>query len=213
MSLEEIERDLTALKPLIKLRHVTVVGGEPTLHPELLEVLRLIKRIRIDEQTMLVTNGSRLKHFTDDIWREIEKVRLSVYPKLDKDVPEFLEEKRKEFGFEAEVYGCDEFFLQMDAVPDGSSFHDCPWKTDCFTVHKGHFFLCPQSTFMPKTLMNLPEFSDGLPLAGLTEDSLLSFMNRKEPLNACRNCRGYGAKVPWSETRGREEWIKSSTIP
>ena len=212
MSLQEIERDLTALKPLLRLRHVAVVGGEPTLHPQLLDVLRLLKRIRLDEQTMLVTNGSRLKHFSDDLWREIEKIRLSVYPRLAKDVPDFLEEKRHEFGFEAEVIYGDEFFLQMDTVPDGSSFHDCPWKTDCYTVHKGHFFLCPQSTFMPRTLMGLPEFSDGLPLDGITEEILLAFMQRKEPLNACRNCRSYTKKSPWSETRGREQWIKASTL-
>lgn len=212
MGLEEAEQDILALKPFLKVRNVNIVGGEPTLHPQLVEIMRLLKRIRLDEATHVITNGSLLPRMTEEFWKELEFLKVSIYGRLDPAIPLMVEEKSKELGFGIEMTEFKEFFLQLEAIPDGSSFHDCPWKTDCYTVHRGYFYLCPQTTFFPGTLMGLPKHVDGLPLKGLTEDKLHDFMHRTEPFNACRTCRGYTKKVPWSETKGREEWVKNSQL-
>lgn len=213
MSLEEIERDLEALRPILKPKNITVVGGEPLLHPELLQILQLLKRLRVDEQTWLITNGTLLPRMSEEFWGALEYMRVSVYPTLDKTIPDMVRGQMEKHAFECVFQEFTEFFLQLDVVPDGSSFHDCPWKSDCYTVHRGFFYLCPQSTFFPRTLLNLPADTDGLPLEGITEEKLLEFMNRKEPFVSCRSCRAYGQAVPWSETRGREKWIANSTLP
>lgn len=212
ITLEQIQRDLMILKPLLTLRTVNVVGGEPTLHPQLLDILRLLKEIRIDEQTHLITNGSLLQNMGDDFWRELELIKVSIYPKLDRAIPELVREKSKEFGFMHEMTEFNEFFGQFKANPnDGvESFSHCHWKTDCYTVHKGVFYLCPQSAFSPKTIHGLDSAIDGISLDGITEEKLRSFMDRKEPLFSCRNCcANEMKKEPWREA-SRSQWVEQS---
>ena len=212
MSLGEILRDLTALKAVFRCTNLNLVGGEPTLHPQLIEIMRLVKEIRIDDQTHVITNGSRLPYMPEEFWQELEFIKVSIYPKLDKSIPDLVRKKSEQYGFGHEMTEFNEFYQQLEPIPDGSSFHACKWKTDCYTVHKGHFYLCPQSTFFPKSILGLPENVDGLPLEGITEEKLRAFMDRTEPLNACRTCRGYTKLVPWTESRGREKWLENSKI-
>lgn len=212
MPLDMIERDLFALKPILKPKNVTVVGGEPTLHKELAEILRLLKRIRIDEQSMVITNGKLLPRMKEEFWQELEILKISIYANFQESTLTLAKEKAGKYRFHLDVQEFPEFFQQFDAVPDGSSFHNCPWKTDCYTVHNGFFFLCPQSAFFPSSIMGIQENIDGLPLEGITETRLREFMDRTTPLNACRTCRAYGHPKPWKEAKTKSEWLAESTI-
>lgn len=213
MALEDFERDLLALKPILKVRNLNLVGGEPLLHPRLLDFMRLAKSIRIDEQTHVITNGSLLPRMPEEFWQELEFLKISIYAKLSNEVVDLARAKGKQYGFGIEATEFKDFYLQLTAPTDGrQSFENCPWKTDCYTVHKGHFTLCPQSTFFPKTLMSLPEHIDGLPLEGITEEKLRAFMNRTEPFSSCTICTGSRAhSIPWRES-ARDKWIAEATL-
>ncbi len=208
MSLDQIERDLTTLKTVLKTTTLNIVGGEPTLHPKLLEIMRLVKRIRIDEQTHLITNGSLLPRMGDDFWSELEFLKVSIYPKLDSAIPELVRAKSEQFGFGHEMTEFNEFFRQLKDVPDDGveSFNKCHWKSDCYTVHRGFFYLCPQSAFWPGKETGV----DGISLDGITAESLDAFMDRKEPLEACRNCAAANMdKNRWRESK-RDVWLNES---
>lgn len=213
MALEDFERDLMALKPILKVRNLNLVGGEPTLHPRLVDFMRAAKRIRLDEQTHVITNGSLLPRMSDEFWRELEFLKISIYAKLSNEIVELARAKSKEYGFGIEATEFKDFYLQLTSPTDGrQSFEHCPWKADCFTVHNGYFTLCPQSTFFPKTLMGLPEHTDGLALEGITEETLRAFMGRTEPLKSCSICTGSREKsIPWKES-DRKNWIAESTV-
>ena len=43
-SITDIKQDLEAAERLRDLHMVTITGGEPTLHPDLLEIVSLVKR-------------------------------------------------------------------------------------------------------------------------------------------------------------------------
>jgi len=212
MTLEMIERDLNILKPILHPHSVAIVGGEPTIHKQIVDIMRLVKRIRMDDKCMVVTNGKILHKMPEDFWKELEIIRLSVYGNISPETKPLIEKKREQYGFEYDAYDFPEFFQQFDVVPDGSSFHDCPWKTDCYTVHDGKFFLCPQSAFFKEVVPDLAGTDDGLSLDGITEEKLMAFMERKEPLNACRNCRAYGNPKPWRESKSKTDWMEASTI-
>lgn len=213
MALEDFERDLLALKPILKVRNLNFVGGETLLHPKLLAFMRSAKRIRIDEQTHVITNGSLLHKMSEEFWQELEFLKVSVYAKLDKANLDLANAKAKQYGFGIEATEFKDFYLQLTAPTDGKeSFAHCPWKMDCYTVHNGYFTLCPQSTFFPKTLMGLPQHTDGLALDGITEDTLRAFMGRTEPLKSCSICTGSKAKsIPWKESN-RQNWIQEATV-
>lgn len=211
MTLEMIARDLLALKPFLKLHSLNLVGGEPLLHKEIVEVMRLLKRIRIDESTTVITNGTLLPRMSDEFWRELEYLSISVYPGLNPECLELAREKQKKhrFGLGERVFT--EFHRQFRKEPnDGAHFATCHWKSDCYTVHDGAFFLCPQSAFFPKRFMGLDEKVDGLPLLDVTEEKLAAFLNRTEPLNACRMCCANEMRpAPWQEAP-RKEWEQES---
>lgn len=214
MTPEELAHDLARLKEVVRFHRIQMVGGEPTLHKNLPEMMRVSRVSGIAREVMVITNGSRLKVMPDEFWRELDILQLSIYPRLEADVPAFAEAKCKEFGkvFYSTVYT--DFHQQFRAVPnDGAHFRTCHWKSDCYTVHDGHFFLCPQSTFFPKGFMGLPENIDGLCLENITQEKFDAFLNRTEPLNACRICCANEMKQePWREAKGREEWVKASTL-
>lgn len=213
MPLEMIERDLTALKPFLRVGNVQVLGGEPLLHRDIVEVLRLVKRVRIDRRSTVITNGSLLPRMTDEFWRELEYLQISVYPKLDRACVALAEAKSREYGFALGTTEFHDFYRQLKAVPDdgAASFRDCRWRKECFTVHRGHFYLCAQSAFFPKAILHQPAETDGLPLEGLTEEKLAAFMARTEPFAACTVCRANTMlSDPWREAK-RSEWIKEST--
>lgn len=212
MTLEMIERDLAALKPILKPQMITIVGGEPTLHPKLVEIIKLVKQIRIDDRCMVITNGKLLPKMTEDFWKELEILKISIYGNTDPAVIELAKAKVEEFKYDLVSEEFPEFFQQFDVVPDGSSFYKCPWKTDCYTVHDGYFYLCPQSAFFPGTFLGLDPVVDGLSLTDITEEKLEAFMTRTTPLKSCHNCRAYGPKKPWSEAKTKAAWMAESTI-
>jgi len=210
MPLDMIERDLLALRPILKPRSVNVVGGEPLLHPEIAEILKLLKRIRIDEKTVVITNGTLLPRMRDDFWRELECLKISIYATLKPEILELAEAKCAEFGFELTSESFPEFFVQIKSVPDDGeeSFKKCKWKSDCYTVHDGYFYLCPQSAFYPHV-----GHGDALILTGITERLLREFMDSPEPLHACSTCAAADL-IPraWSEERNADEWRRKSTV-
>lgn len=212
MPLEMIEHDLNALKPFMRFGMVQILGGEPLLHPRIVDVIRLVKRIRLDRQTLIITNGGLLHRMPEDFWRELEQLQISVYDGKANNL-ELAERKSKEYGFALFSTRFESFHRQLKPVPDDGvkSFEGCHWKSDCFTIHRGHAFLCSQSCFFPKAIMGLTAAIDGLPLEGLTEEKLQAFLNRTEPFNACKLCRANEMKTePWREVSKRSEWIKES---
>ena len=211
MSLETIERDLTALKPFLKPHAVNLVGGEPTLHKQIVDIMRLTKRIRLDEATVVITNATLLPRMSEEFWQEVEYLSISVYPVLKPECLELAREKQEQYGFGLGERVFTEFHRQFRQEPnDGSHFQTCHWKSDCYTVHEGFFYLCPQGAFFPQRLIGIRAEGDGLALDGITEEKLRAFMGRTEPLNACRICMANEMKpAPWRESP-RKDWLEAS---
>ncbi len=213
MPLEMMERDLRALKPFLSCGSVQILGGEPLLHPQIVEAIRLVKSIRLDRMTSVITNGSLLPRMKEEFWRELEHLQISIYPTLEPGCVTLAEAKSRAYGFPLNTTVFDAFYRQLKAEPDDGvdSFRGCHWKTQCYTVHRGHFYLCSQSAFYPRMIMHLPAETDGLPLEGITEEKLRAFMGRTEPFRACTICRAHTMETdPWREVE-RKRWVEKSS--
>jgi GTP 3',8-cyclase len=214
MEPEELARDLAHVAPFLRFHRLQMVGGEPTLNKKLPELMRVARASGVCREVMVITNGQLLKRMPEEFWQELDTLQLSIYPTLDPTTPDFAKEKCREHGkpFYSTVFT--DFHKQFRKVPnDGAHFATCHWKSDCYTIHRGHFYLCPQSAFFPKNFMGLPDNVDGLPLEGITEEKLNAFLHRTEPLNACRICCANEMKsAPWSESKNKDEWQAASTL-
>lgn len=214
MEPETMARDLVALKPFLHFETLFLLGGEPTLHPKLKTFMALAKTSGVANKTGVITNGRLLPKMDESFWHLLDVLRLSIYPGLPPEILALCQAKQEKHQFIFEPMVFDEFYKQFKKEPDDGveSFKNCPWKTSCYTVHEGKFYLCPQSTFFPK-LFQGKESADGLPLADLTEEKLAAFLDRTDPLETCRICcGGHTETLPWRESKTREEWLRDSTI-
>jgi hypothetical protein len=219
----QLEQDLMVTRQFLRFTQLCAVGGEPTIHPLVSAMLQIMRQARISDEVMIITNGRRLKTLPPSFWEALEPadglpggaLRLSVYPGLDPSIPEFAASKCEEHKIRFESHEYREFYSQFKRVPDdgAKSFADCVWKNDCYTVHNGKLYRCPQSTFFHNIFPKLKEGEDGYDLYTASEESIRAFLDSTVPLKACSVCSGGSTHAfPWEETRDAKAWIKKATV-
>jgi cyclic pyranopterin phosphate synthase len=218
-----LKRDLDVMKKHIRTKLLFVQGGEPLLHPKVVELLRLCLESGIAKQCGVLSNGTLLKKMGDDFWKLLHaghcELRLSCYPDLNPDIVPWIEAKAREWNFFVRPQQIDGFKPVFRSVPDGSTYYGCPWRR-CLTIHEGFFYLCPLSTFWPQQFMSRVErwkdispTVDGLAIEGMTDEKLQAFLNRQHPLESCKICSGAtGPSIPWHQNASQEEWEKEAGI-
>lgn len=77
-SLAEIESWSQEWSKIIQPDVITLFGGEPTLHPKLIDVCRTIKYHWPKSTLRLITNGYLLDNFASDAWYEFTPFELQV---------------------------------------------------------------------------------------------------------------------------------------
>lgn len=209
----QLEKDLAILSPLMKVEIFYCSGGEALLHPKIVELIKVAKASGISKCVAVLTNGRLLHKMPEEFWASIDFLRVTVYPNLDRINIGIANAMSMKFGFEFGFTEADRFFKQFTKIPVPDAFKRCPWKKECFTVHEGKFFLCPQSAFFPNRFMDLPEGTDGLSLnESLTEEHLEGYIKRQLPYRACEICLSYTQPEPWREAESEQEWKELSTI-
>lgn len=216
MSPEVLERDLKWCAKLMHFDIFRLQGGEPLLHPWLLELMDILCRSAIATTPGVLTNGKLLPQMDDAFWRKCHDLEMelccTIYPNLPEESLRIATAKAAQFKVNFRPAPASPF-LKMLHPNDGGSFAGCPWK-QCWCVHEGWFFACPIAPFLAPQIMNLPMETDGLKLSdATTEADIMAYVERKEPFQSCRMCAGtHGGGLPWHQVRNMEEWIKDSTV-
>ena len=104
LSLQEAERWMRLWNRRIWLKKLSLLGGEPTLHPELAEFVRLSPRNWPDARLRIVTNGFLLHRHPDlsKVLKNDPKACLYAYRPLAPDCTD--EELERYFSLEEEPY-------------------------------------------------------------------------------------------------------------
>jgi hypothetical protein len=193
-----------------------VLGGEPTLNPELPDYLRLIRDIWPETERVLVSNGLGF-HRQPGLFELLAETstRLDVSRHTDKD-PEYnarfaeglaaVEEARARLGFSFTLRPNENTFYRTyqgegptmrpfaDNDPE-ASWRICFNKT-CWTIHEGHLWKCPPLAFLGKVadrlgLRDVPEWGPYLGYRPLpftaSDDEVLAFF-RKGAEGYCAMC-------------------------
>ena len=77
-SLEDIEVQCATWSRILTPNVISVFGGEPLLHPKLVQILKLIRMHWPHTIIRLITNGYLLKRFDPSIWFEFGKLEMQV---------------------------------------------------------------------------------------------------------------------------------------
>jgi organic radical activating enzyme len=187
-----------------------IMGGEPLLHPEITEVLRVVRQSGVGDVVRLFTNGLLLHKQDDDFWRALDHLTVSSYASAPVR-PEHLahiEEQCRRFDVVLNVKPVAHFSQVMTEVhrPDDDAvqrtFDGCWLRHRCLVARDDRFFICTRAAYLPDVHERVAltgAYAD--PLRRRDEDSvpldhpqlgdaILRLLNRTTPLHACRFCLG-----------------------
>jgi len=206
---DSLHNDLIILSKYFHAERINLLGGEPLLHPRLLDIIDVVKDTGIADKIRVVTNGLLLSSIDEYFWRAIDELSISVYPqteaKLNIDSYKHYAQKYNKkieilyFDYFREAYsevGTDDIYLIRRIFKTCQIAHI--WQ--CHTVHNGFFYKCPQSLFIPMILKNKEKhLFDADRVKIIDSDdffvNLLNYLQSSEPLKTCRFCLGSVGKL------------------
>ena len=220
------ERDIAALTEAYHADVFRFVGGEPTLHQQLVDFVRLVKKYELADTVAVCTNGSILHQMSDAFFQAIDRLDISVYPKkLGKHGQnlELAEEKCRKHGtliklsHSAAIWGLNHIEQKNEDSDLVKRIYDSCMIThewNCHTFYQGRYYKCSGIPFsvnyfkkmgvVPPDFLNL----DGVPIhkRGNLANRLWPYINDVNPLEACKYCLGtVGRGIEWRELEGKDE--------
>jgi len=77
---QQFEQDVTELSKYMRIEHIRFVGGEPTLHPDIVKFCDIAKKSDLVRgKVSIVTNGLKLLNMPNEFWKAVDIISLSVY--------------------------------------------------------------------------------------------------------------------------------------
>ena len=209
--LDSIQADVEQVVRVgLRSRVARLLGGEPLLHRDLLQIVRVVRDSGISEEIHIVTNGTLLDRTSDELWDEIDRIELSLYPGLTIALPEEPEPKLK-------INYVPEFNETFSMVPHQRRevvdrvWNECRVRNFCHGIVGGYFYKCMRAAYMKRLIDFRRE--DGHLLKTATAESIAEYLSDEEPLAACWNCTGSCGKYFAHEQVGREAWVKLQSRP
>ena len=222
-----LSSDLTALAGNYHSNVLKLLGGEPLLHPDLLDIMTVARESRVAEKIEIWTNGLLLPRMKPDFWELADSVRISLYPgrslkqdKLDRCIDAARQHnvplRYKRYQAFQESYseqGTDDPALVKRIYATCNSAHR--WR--CHTIAGGWFFKCAQSYLIPRgmALGSEETYRNGIQIDDSPEfrDRLLAYLTSPEPLSACRNCLGSAGRYLEHQQVRRDEFRAVQSRP
>lgn len=212
---EAVRRDFVTLGSVYHARWLRILGGEPLLHPRLIDVIGAAKDAGIADKVAVVTNGVLLLRATASLWEMIDAIEISQYPGSELSSEELRSCRNSAVanGVDLRVLRISEFresYSELgtnDPMLTRRIYETCDvahaWR--CHTVADGYFYKCPQSYFLPK-LLDTPALrtSEGIRLEASDHlrGTLLDYLQSTEPLLSCTNCLGTsGQRIAHTQAR------------
>ena len=231
LDLDEYARDLERLAAVKNIDgyfgSVVLMGGEPLLHPHVVEVVHTTRAQLPKQRITLCTNGLLLKHMDSSFWDALVECGVSLlispYPiKLDYEgLAELARSKGVQTSFTADITRTakdKEVFVRLALDPEGKqdptqSFTTCPFGGCYLQLSRGAIWPCQVSAlhgaFSRRFGYDMhSEADDSLSLDAIASVSdIEEFRRRSHPM--CRHCNNDGLTIaPWERSRlAAEEWL------
>lgn len=224
---ESLKRDLNIFSRVCHVDAYAMIGGEPTLHPEIVELLEVARESGIADSLEVWTNGigllSRLPE-SHRFWQSFDRLVLSRYPgKLTNEEVSTIANVcgRSQVGIRLIDETQHPNWTQLlDPSPASDQYAQekydkCWFRTYCYVLDNGYFGRCCTSPFIPKLIQGRQFGDDMLSVdEGLGEEELQAYLDRVEFMESCRVCAGRetpsSVPVEWKEERDTEKWLTAS---
>ena len=231
LDVEAYERDLSQLAPIDGIEDyfeaVMLMGGEPLLHPRLVDIIGITRAHLPRQRVVLCTNGLLLKRMGDNFWRALTEhdvvLLISPYPlRIDYEgLAALARSKGVRAAFAMDITGATdgkEAFLRLAIDPEGTcdqvrSFTSCPFGGCYLQLARGAIWPCQvtahHSSFARRFGYDMHDDpADSLPLTRIgSSDDIETFRRSAHPM--CRYCDNDALTVvPWERSGlAADEWL------
>ncbi|HHW11940.1 MAG TPA: radical SAM protein [Firmicutes bacterium] len=204
-TIEQFKKDLEALSEVLHVQELKLLGGEPLLHEQVVEFVKLAREIKIADRIVLLTNGTLLKKAPKELWKLLDGIWISLYPGIKYSFDdEYLQRLSDEYNLWIWKKETPQFVqVLLNKRNDNPKLVNFIYQMcldahtySCHTVHEGYYYKCAPAAFMKKRLEMLGvEYSDkmdGVPIhnnPNLKRD-LMNYIYSKTPIAACSYCLG-----------------------
>lgn len=201
-------------------RYIKVIGGEPLLHPNIVQVLDAIRSSGISDYIQVATNGQLLASMSEEFWEKTDDLYVSIYPgkEISEEDLKTFEQKARFYNVNFQHYYFDNFRESYSELGTRDPnlvkriYSTCKmahtWK--CHTISDGYFYKCPRSLFLSKLINNdfLKPHNDGIRITDDPEfaKDLLAYLESTEPLSSCNYCLGNVGKLFAHEQKPHAAW-------
>jgi organic radical activating enzyme len=213
---ETLRSDLKTMAKYYHTKYTQLLGGEPLLHPNILSIIAVVRESGISDHVGVWTNGLLLWKMSDEFWKAVDGVTVSVYPGKEMTPKQVrtCHKKARRHGTILWMSIADEFRQSHSEVGTQDIslikklYRTCLRKRH--TIEKGFFFKCPSSVFLPRVLntkFRSPQI-DGIKIVDSPSfrEELRTYLESPHPLASCKHCLGsVGKKISHSQVR-RSVW-------
>ena len=213
----QFERDLSKLRQVLRVKTLKLLGGEPLMHPNLSEFLKLAKLSGIADRIQIWTNGLLLHRLKPGDLDGCDDLIISVYPGIkprwNRDSVRTLS---SESTFDVQVQTFDRFLkIEVDAGRSDSeisaTFLACKnsHEWSCHSFLDGFYYKCSRAQPLASKLSD-PILTDGLDIhssdtSADLERRLEAYISCRNPLKACSICLGTSGAFEFHRQEPRRE--------
>ena len=226
--LEIFKKDLEEIAKVLRVDDFRFMGGEPTLHPNLVQFAQEVRKSGIAKRIGICTNAVNAATWSDELFAVLDFIEVSVYRETGinyNKINELFVEKQKKFDFVAGQSNIGDDFMVMcadtklDTATATKNYSKCVNRWSCHSFNNGKYYKCSITLAKNKYLANLgiPAAIDFLETDGVDlhkpklEDRLVEYVNRTTPMESCYYCHGTTAVVVQRKQMTKEE-IKTIRI-
>ncbi len=215
---EKLQQDLVRLRDLdIKVNNINILGGEPLLHPYLVDLLDVVKNVYPQCNLGILTNGLLLHKMGPLFWSKcIEhsiKIKITWFPVTTEEDITKLEEDLKKRGIDYHITRKTKF-NKILVENNKSSMESIVRACGCnnaYNLYDG----CVSRCTVPMVVGAFNDYFGArlidcgrLNIYEATTEEVLDFLSK--PNQSCMNCSAHPQKVFWEKAEKRpskNDWI------
>jgi len=221
----EIDKILNDFKKLKKVfdnvGKIYILGGEPLLHPNLLDIFEPLRNLYPKSEIIIISNGILLNKQGDNFWESLKKYDIALsmtkYPiKVDYD---YYIQKCKDMGIKCHFFDLNrdkmmKLDLDLKGENDKQKAFDKCWRKGCHFLRDSKLWMCtpaPNIRFLNE-YFNLDfkiDKSDYVDLNKVKSASRINAMFQK-PIEFCRYCNDKEYRFDKYRISKKElaEWVR-----
>ncbi|MEI0446103.1 radical SAM protein [Brachyspira intermedia] len=217
IDINNFKNDIEELSKKIDLNKFRIMGGEPLLHPNIINFLEESRKYLPNTKICLVTNGILLPKMNIEFWNALRnnniQIDITKYPPLNDNFSKYLD-LCDEYGVKiGDIHVANKFWFIFNPSGDSDllqTFNNCTQK-NCKNLRNGKLYHCPTSLYIDfynkYFNKNIP-VSPGIDIYSNSSKEIINFFNT--PIETCKFC--VDQSKPWhlqtwkKTTYNENEW-------